>query len=206
MELLDRPFFNWHLGIALSKGYRGLLSTEIRRDEKQCRFAWEAVGERLGLGVAELRQRIDDMVRWYAARIRDALAMAPDYLGVVASRKRFAAMRETLLSGGVSAAAIDSIRSPAGLNIKAERPEEIALSILAEIVELSRERPAAQDASEPAAVGDEAIDPICGMTVTIAGARHTAEHAGRTWYFCCGGCRERFLAAPESYILQEGAA
>jgi xanthine dehydrogenase accessory factor len=138
--------------------------------------------------------------------IRDALAMAPDYLGVVASRKRFAAMRETLLSGGVTAAAIDSIRSPAGLNIKAERPEEIALSILAEIVELSREEPAARGASKPAAVGDEAIDPICGMTVTIAGARHTAEHAGRSWYFCCGGCRERFLAAPESYILQEGAA
>ncbi len=37
------------------------------------------------------------------------------------------------------------------------------------------------------------------MTVAIAGARHTAEHDGRTWYFCCGGCRERFLAAPAHY-------
>jgi Cu+-exporting ATPase len=44
------------------------------------------------------------------------------------------------------------------------------------------------------------------MSVTIAGARHTAEHAGRTWYFCCGGCRERFLASPERYAAQEGAA
>ena len=44
------------------------------------------------------------------------------------------------------------------------------------------------------------------MTVTIAGARHTAEHAGRTWYFCCGGCRERFLAAPERYISSGGRA
>ena len=44
------------------------------------------------------------------------------------------------------------------------------------------------------------------MTVPIAGARHTAEHGGRTWYFCCGGCRERFLAAPESFTALEGAA
>jgi xanthine dehydrogenase accessory factor len=140
------------------------------------------------------------------AAIRDALAMTPDYLGVVASRRRFAQMREILVSSGVTAAAIDSIHSPAGLNIKAERPEEIALSILAEIVELSREEPAAQGAPKPATVGAEAIDPICGMTVTIANARHTAEHGGRTWYFCCGGCRERFLGSPETYTALEGAA
>jgi len=142
--------------------------------------------------------------------IRDALAMAPSYLGVVASRRRFAQMREILLAGGVKLAALDAICNPAGMNIGATTPEEIALSILAEIVELRREDPAAQGASEPAPVGDaaEAIDPVCGMTVAIAGARHTAEHGGRTWYFCCGGCRERFLAAPEQYAgqLLEGAA
>jgi xanthine dehydrogenase accessory factor len=139
------------------------------------------------------------------AAIRDALALAPSYLGVVASRKRFAQMRETLLDGGVTAAAIDTIRSPAGVRIGAERPEEIALSVLAEIVEQQRAAPAAgkETVSDGTA---EAIDPICGMSVTIANARHTAEHAGRTWYFCCGGCRERFLASPESYIPQEGAA
>jgi xanthine dehydrogenase accessory factor len=142
--------------------------------------------------------------------IRDALALAPAYLGVVASRKRFAQMREILLDGGVKAAALDAIRNPAGVNIGATTPEEIALSILAEIVELRRAEPAIQEETEPAAVegeeDTEAIDPICGMTVTIAAARHTAEHAGHTWYFCCSGCRERFLAAPERYAVQEGAA
>jgi len=137
--------------------------------------------------------------------IRDALAMSPDYLGVVASRRRFAQIRETLGAGGVTAAALDAIHSPAGLRIGAQRPEEIALSVLAEIVEQRQdETKAAADASD--AVEASAVDPICGMTVTIAGARHTAEHAGQTWYFCCGGCRERFLAAPDSYIPQEGAA
>jgi xanthine dehydrogenase accessory factor len=138
--------------------------------------------------------------------IRDALAMSPDYLGVVASRRRFAQIRDTLLAEGAKAAALDAIRNPAGVNIGATAPEEIALSILAEIIEMRRAEPAGQAASVTATAEAEAIDPICGMTVTIAGARHTAEHAGRTWYFCCGGCRERFLAAPESHIPQEGAA
>lgn len=135
--------------------------------------------------------------------IRDALALAPDYLGVVASRRRFAQMREILLERGVPASALDSIRNPAGVDIGARTPEEIALSILAEIIERQR---AAKEDEEKAAAEPTAIDPICGMTVEITGARHTAEHGGRTWYFCCGGCRQRFLAEPEKYAAAGGAA
>jgi xanthine dehydrogenase accessory factor len=139
--------------------------------------------------------------------IRAALALAPAYLGVVASARRFAQMRQTLAAQGVTAAQLDGVRSPAGLDIGARTPEEIALSVLAEIVERRR---AAAEETGPAVAGPEpaareAIDPICGMTVEIATARHTAEHAGRTWYFCCGGCRQRFLAEPERYA-QAGAA
>ncbi len=140
--------------------------------------------------------------------IRDALALAPGYLGVVASRRRFAQIRETLLAGGAKEAALAAIHSPAGLRIGAARPEEIALSVLAEIVELQRAAlDSPQDAAAAAAAAiSEAIDPICGMTVTIPGARHVAEHEGQTYYFCCGGCRERFLASPESYLSRQGAA
>jgi xanthine dehydrogenase accessory factor len=136
--------------------------------------------------------------------IREALALAPAYLGVVASRRRFAQLRETLLASGVTAAALDAIRSPAGLPIGAQLPEEIALSIVAEIIERQRSQPAAMPVpTQEAAAPREAIDPVCGMTVTIATAKHTAEHAGRTYYFCGGGCRERFLAAPERYLPTE---
>ena len=45
----------------------------------------------------------------------------------------------------------------------------------------------------------EAIDPVCGMTVTIAGARHQTEYDGKIWYFCCGGCKARFEADPLQY-------
>jgi xanthine dehydrogenase accessory factor len=140
--------------------------------------------------------------------IRAALALSPAYLGVVASAKRFARMRETLLSTGIAAADIDKIHCPAGLKIGARLPEEIALSILAQIVESQRaaESAAKTEVKEPKADPLRAIDPICGMTVEIAKARHTAEHAGQTWYFCCGGCRERFLAAPEQYAAAGGAA
>ena len=147
------------------------------------------------------------------AAIREALTLEPVYLGVVASAKRFAQMRETLSGAGVPAAALDAIRSPAGVKIKAETPEEIALSILAEIVERRRaaeDRPvsamSASTVTTEAPVAIEALDPICGMTVKVATAKHTAEHGGKTYYFCCGGCRERFIASPERYLHQEATA
>lgn len=152
--------------------------------------------------------------------IRAALALRPAYLGVVASARRFAQVRQSLLAQGIAAAALDSIRSPAGVAIGAQAPEEIAVSVLAEIVARCRAEVAAVGADPlieaeeggaapgaPAAPGaGRAIDPICGMTVEVAGARHTAEAGGRTWYFCGAGCRERFLAAPERFAAAQGAA
>lgn len=135
--------------------------------------------------------------------IRAALAQEPAYLGVVASTRRFAQMRETLLAQGVAAEKLDRIHSPAGIAIGAKSPEEIALSILAQIVEQQRAGADEEPAAE--APASQALDPICGMTVEVATARHTAEHAGRTYYFCCGGCRQRFLAEPERYA-EAGAA
>jgi xanthine dehydrogenase accessory factor len=155
--------------------------------------------------------------------IRVALYLRPAYLGVVASARRFAEVRDRLLARGVAAAALAAIRSPAGVAIGAQTPEEIAVSVLAEIV-ARRQAPAATAAAAAAgeavpaappaigrAAGDEPpqeIDPVCGMTVEVAGARHSAEVGGRTWYFCGGGCRERFLASPERFAAagQSGTA
>jgi xanthine dehydrogenase accessory factor len=138
-----------------------------------------------------------------------ALAMSPAYLGVVASRKRFGQIRETLAARGATPESLDRIQSPAGLDIGARTPEEIAVSILAGIVQALR----ADVRSLPAVAGRrlpqplEELDPVCGMTVDVAGAKHRADVAGRSFYFCCAGCRDRFAADPQRYLgaLASGA-
>lgn len=140
------------------------------------------------------------------ASVRRAFALAPAYVGVVASAKRGTQLRETLAASGVAAEALASLRCPAGLRLGAQTPEEIALSILAEIVECRRKLPVGlQPTATPTeASPTEALDPICGMTVNISRAKHVAEHAGKSYYFCCGGCKEKFLAAPEKYLASAG--
>ena len=58
---------------------------------------------------------------------------------------------------------------------------------------------AAPDAPGDGARAGIAIDPVCGMDVTIAGAKHRHDLGGETFYFCSGRCRERFAAEPERY-------
>jgi len=134
-----------------------------------------------------------------------ALAMRPAYLGVVASRKRFAILRQTLLERGISAHALDAIRSPAGLDLGGRQPEEVALSILAEIVQLKHAARASAPSVAPSAPVTPvtpltAIDPVCHMTVTVATARHVGTWDGRTWYFCNPRCKDKFLADPQRYL------
>src|SRR3954453_23024543 len=51
-----------------------------------------------------------------------------------------------------------------------------------------------------------AKDPVCGMTVDPATAKHQAEHQGHTYYFCCNGCRTKFEADPQKYLAPEAEA
>jgi xanthine dehydrogenase accessory factor len=142
------------------------------------------------------------MGRWDAEATLAAIALEPAYLGLVASQRRFTELRDALRAKGISADAIKRIKNPAGLDIGARTPEEIALSILAEIVRLGRAGQrmpvAGLEIAEP---GER--DPVCGMAVVAGTAKHSAEFAGRTYYFCCGSCRERFLAAPDRYAIAE---
>lgn len=73
------------------------------------------------------------------AALKAALGMDADYRGFVGSRRKIAALREKLIADGVSPVALDGIKAPAGLDLGAITPEEIALSILAEITQRRRE-------------------------------------------------------------------
>jgi xanthine dehydrogenase accessory factor len=83
-------------------------------------------------------------------------------------------------------------RSPAGLALGAETMQEIALSVMAEIVQLHRVSSAPLTTSKQLPIAAEAIDPICGMSVVTANAKYTSEFESRTIYFCCLRCKETF--------------
>jgi Cu+-exporting ATPase len=61
--------------------------------------------------------------------------------------------------------------------------------------------PAAAAPVERPSVPETAVDPVCGMSVTIASARQTAEVDGVAYYFCCAGCRAKFLADPQAHLV-----
>lgn len=142
--------------------------------------------------------------------VEQLLAARADYLGVVVSPKRMGQVREYLAARGVCGSRIEKVRGPAGLDIGAVRPEEVAISILAEIVALARagsgggEGAAAEAADEesatPAGATATATDPVCGMTVPADGSRPSSTYKGRTVHFCCPGCRARFEADPAAYV------
>ena len=119
-----------------------------------------------------------------------ALAGGAGYVGLVASARRAQAVNAELRDRGLDEEALARIRSPAGLDLGPSTQEEIAVAILAEVVAWRHTK-----GVSPAEEVGEAIDPICGMTVAIAGARETLELDGTTYYFCGPGCKRRFEAA-----------
>jgi xanthine dehydrogenase accessory factor len=124
------------------------------------------------------------------AILRAALEAGVRYVGLVASRKRGAAVLDELREDGVSEELLERIDTPAGVDIGARSPAEIALSILASIVEVRR-----RSSTTPrswAAAPPTAIDPICGMTVLVAADALSAEQDGETHYFCGEGCKQAF--------------
>ena len=131
------------------------------------------------------------------------LATPCSYVSLVASRKRAATIVETLKGRGVRAEHLDRLKAPAGLDIGAVTPEEIAVSILAEIVHARHARKTEPHLSPSIpltpATATEAKDPVCGMMVETATARHQSDWAGRSVYFCCLRCKETFDADPQRY-------
>ena len=59
---------------------------------------------------------------------------------------------------------------------------------------------------DPAPAADGVKDPVCGMTVNTATAKHKTEHEGQTYYFCCNGCRTKFEADPQKYLAPKAMA
>ena len=139
------------------------------------------------------------------AILRAALEAGVRYVGLVASRRRGAAVLDALREDGVAEELLGRVDTPAGLDIGARSPAEIALSILASIVEVRRRSNEDPTKAPPSGAADHptkappsgaapptATDPICGMTVLVGADALSAEHGGETHYFCGEGCKQAF--------------
>ena len=130
-----------------------------------------------------------------------ALRAETPYVGLVASRKR----AEAVLAGlDLCTSLTARVRSPAGMDIGARTPEEVALSILAEFV-ASRPQPSGRSiVVDGAGSAATAVDPVCGMTVPTVEASLHLDHeqpdgrVNRTW-FCGSGCLRAYAADPSAY-------
>jgi xanthine dehydrogenase accessory factor len=135
--------------------------------------------------------------------VEQAAAARPAYLGLVGSAKRGAAVLGYLRDRGVPQDQLDRVRVPAGLDLGRTSHREIAVAILAELVQLRASgelaaagRVAGSAAAAPAPAPAEATDPVCGMTVAADASSYPLEHEGETYYFCCAGCRRSFQENP----------
>lgn len=127
-----------------------------------------------------------------------ALGTRASYIGLVASRTRGDVIRETLARRGLPNDALERLVYPAGMDMGHVSDEEIALTILAQIL-LRRQERLARPAVERKAPA-EAVDPICDMVVAITPAALRADYEGTTYFFCGEGCRRRFLKDPAAAL------
>jgi len=159
--------------------------------------------------------------------VEQAVAAKPAYLGLVGSRRRGSAVLGYLAERGVPKDQLDRVHTPAGLDLGKTTHQEIAVAILAELVQLRASGalpPAAREtrakgstagesagaawpggASEPERGRGpaDATDPVCGMTVTADASGRPVEHDGVTYYFCSAGCRRAFEQDPAAYVKRE---
>ena len=133
--------------------------------------------------------------------IRKALETNCNYVGFISSLRKSVKIKEYLEQTELSTNRINELKIPVGMDINAKLPEEIAISILAEIVQLFRDPNRKEDQETDTAINDDTyINPVCRVAVSKKDAKHVLEYGAHTVYFCCDGCKVSFDTEPEKYI------
>ena len=147
--------------------------------------------------------------------VRKALETPAPYVGFVASAQKAEDLKAYLSGAGISAERIAQLRSPVGLDINAKLASEVAISILAEIIDCFRNGkaaagPAHAGQAETAPVESTSaedkfaeeyyINPVCQVPVSRKNPKHVIEYRGERVYFCCDGCKVAFEKNPGQYI------
>ena len=135
--------------------------------------------------------------------LEQALRTDARYISFIASHAKARKIIGFLAEKGAPPEMLSRIKAPAGLSIGTSSSQEIAVSILAEIIQVKKgsapEFPR-QEESEPGTVSELATDPVCGMTVDASKSTHHSEYEGRSFYFCCAGCKQTFDRQPQNYV------
>jgi xanthine dehydrogenase accessory factor len=145
--------------------------------------------------------------------VKKALETSGNYVGFVASAKKSKDMKTYLTNAGITEVRIAKLRSPVGLDINAKLASEVAISILAEVIDDFRKEKLAGGSccgSATAAVAEPAvnnkfaedyyINPVCNVPVSKKNPKHIVEYAREKVYFCCDGCKVSFENDPEKYL------
>jgi xanthine dehydrogenase accessory factor len=145
-----------------------------------------------------------------ALAMEQALSLNTPYLAFVASRKKANATYRELKDRGFEFSQLTNIKTPAGLDLGAKTPYEVAISILAEIIQDFRQPKEGQEESKGMDTmpkiemknEDYYINPVCDIPVLKASAKHVLEYEGEKVYFCCDGCKVSFEKTPEKYMAK----
>jgi xanthine dehydrogenase accessory factor len=141
--------------------------------------------------------------------LEQALLKSSSYIGFVSSRKKKAKVLAYLAETGQDKKKLDAIHSPAGMDINAKTPEQVAISILAEIILVQTNSPATagftafDDTRGEAGKPKFYINPVCGIPVDIKNPKHVIDYRGELVYFCCDGCKVKFEENPQKYMEKE---
>jgi xanthine dehydrogenase accessory factor len=134
--------------------------------------------------------------------LEQALRTKARYISFIASHAKARKIIGFLAEKGVTPEMLSRIKAPAGLSIGTSSWQEIAVSIIAEIIQVKKGNApllTRQKGSDPETVRQLATDPVCGMTVEVTESVYQSEYEGRPFYFCCAGCQQTFERQPQTY-------
>lgn len=144
--------------------------------------------------------------------VRKALQTNVKYVGFVASQKKAEDIKSYLKNIGIAPERIEQLRSPVGIDINAKLASEVAISILADVIDDFRKEKVISgsccgniETEEKEKVNtqfaqDYYINPVCQVPVSIKNPKHIIEYKGDKVYFCCDGCKVSFENDPSKYI------
>ncbi|MEM5314670.1 XdhC family protein [Paraburkholderia sp. JHI869] len=202
--------------LARRVGFRASMAADVAR-AGQPGFDAAAL-ERAGTSfvlVATQGERDEDALE---AALRSAAAAVL----LIASHRKAERLREAMRLRGIDEARLAALHAPAGPAIHAHTPQEIALGAVAGLVALRHEMeevaarsaapretfdtetvpplPPCEAPGAPVAEAGHYVNPVCGMSVEIAKAKHVVDYRGRKVYFCCDCCKSEFERDPERYL------